>query len=96
MTESNKRNGMNYYRVTFDTKKGGYMHWVIDVEATSAKWAQLEAESKWYGKEPEIHMFHIKVRRIKDAEEFVYHWFTEPSEKQEQWVAKINAENANA
>lgn len=66
---------MNYYRVTFDTKKGGYYHWVIDLKATSVKWAKLEAEAKWYDSN-DAHMFHVEARKIKDTEEVLYHWFT--------------------
>lgn len=65
----------NFYRVAFVTKMGGYQPWVIDVEAPNAKIARAKAEADWYlYNRP--HAFGIIARRLRNDEEFLYHWFT--------------------
>lgn len=65
----------NDYRVTFLIKKGGYRYYVIDIPAANRKKAREIAEMRW--NRLDGHMFHLRVRRIKDTEEFLYHWFVE-------------------
>lgn len=62
------------YRVSFVTKMGGYQPWARDIDAPTAKIARAIAEADWSLSHKE-HMFHIVVRRLKDDEEFLYHWF---------------------
>ena len=62
------------YRINFIVKKGGYKDYVIDVEADNLKEARGIVESLWY-ENSSAHMFHIKVRRLKDTEEFLYNYF---------------------
>jgi len=67
------------YRVTFVTKKGGYKKWNIDIEQTApgVAFAEHDARTRWvntYGPDAP-HMFQVKARRLKDEEEFLYHWF---------------------
>jgi hypothetical protein len=64
----------NFYKVTFDTKKGTETKWRIDVEAATAKEARTKAETLW-NETRTAHMFHIDVKRIKDTEEFLFHYF---------------------
>ncbi|MCD8215069.1 MAG: hypothetical protein LUC97_05460 [Clostridiales bacterium] len=64
----------NFYRVEFITKKGGYKEWVIDVDAHTVKGAVNIAKKMW---QKDAHMFGIKARRLKDTEEFLYHYFKE-------------------
>lgn len=66
---------MSCYRVEFDTKKGGDRHWVFDIMAGTAKFAKVDAEGRWYDWRPDMHMFHVTVRRLKDTEEVLYNWF---------------------
>lgn len=69
-----------YYRVEFDKKKYGYAHYVIDIEADNTKQAREIAEKMWLDHFVGIdvpHMFHVKVRKLKDEEEFLYHYFTD-------------------
>lgn len=66
------------YRVSFDKKKYGFAHYVIDVETESKEQARACAEALWdkhFGYADVPHMFHVKVRRLKDTEEFLYHYF---------------------
>lgn len=65
---------MNYYVVTFDTKKGGDHSWIIHIKGKTLKDARQNTEELWY-KDNSAHMFHIKVRRLKDDEEFKYNYF---------------------
>lgn len=67
---------MHYYRVTFNTKKGGDQWWVFDIQAGTAKFAKVDAIGHWYNWKPDVHAFHVEVRRLKDTEEILYHWFT--------------------
>lgn len=62
----------NYYRITFLAKKNGYKHWVIDLSAGTLVEAKEKAKAMW---DKDAHMFHLEVRRLKDTEEFLYHWF---------------------
>ena len=63
------------YRVTFATKMGGYKTWARDVEAPTAKIARAMVEADWYLYN-KAHMFIVTARKLKDDEEFLYHWFT--------------------
>lgn len=65
----------NFYRVSFVTKMGGYQPWARDVEAPTAKIARAMVEADWYLYN-KAHAFGIVARRLKDDEEFLYHWFT--------------------
>lgn len=67
---------MNYYRVSFITKKGGYQHWLFDIPAGPAKFAKVDATGQWCDWKPDVHMFHVEVHRLKDTEEVLYNWFT--------------------
>lgn len=61
------------YRVEFDTYKNRVARaYAIDVEASNMKEARKKVEGMWDSKS---HMFHIAVRRLRDDEEFLYHWF---------------------
>ena len=63
------------YRVNFDKQKNGFAHYVIDVGADNAKQARALAEGLWckhFGGLNVPHMFHVKVRSLKDTEEFFY------------------------
>lgn len=62
----------NLYRVGFETKKGGFKAWLIDIEANTAKEAQAKAKSMW---QKDAHMFGIEVKRLKAGDEFLYHTF---------------------
>lgn len=62
------------YRVSFITKMGGYQPWARDTEAPNAKIARAMAEADWYLSH-KAHMFNIVARRLRDDEEFLYHWF---------------------
>lgn len=68
----------NLYEITFDTKKGGCSSWIVNVEAKNLKEAKQKAEEMWRAWNTK-HMFHIKARRLKDNEEFLYYWFKEIS-----------------
>ena len=68
------------YEITFDTKKGGLRSWVIHIEANTRKEAKAIAEENW-SKHHASHMFHVSVRRLRDDEEFLWHWFHERIEK---------------
>lgn len=63
-----------FYRIEFLTKRGGNMHWVVDVEAQNAQQAKQEAAEMWHS-QSDYHMFHIHVRALRPYEEFLYHWF---------------------
>lgn len=57
---------LNYehlYRVTFLTKKGGVVYWVIDIGAYTPAAAKNIAETMWY-RRVDAHMFNVEVRRI--------------------------------
>lgn len=56
-------------------KGNGYTVWYPDIPAANRKKAREIAEMRW--NRLDGHMFHMKVRRIKDTEEFLYHWFVE-------------------
>lgn len=66
------------YRVNFDREKGIFAHYAIDIEAHNRDEARKIAESMWreyfFGYNVP-HMFHLKVRKLKDTEEFLYHYF---------------------
>ena len=66
-----------FYEVDFYTKKGGLAHWVVHVEDNTAKEAKEKAKSMWENDKrlKDIHMFNITVRKLKDDEEFKYHYF---------------------
>ena len=64
----------NLYRVTHDTKKNGDASWAIDIERKTAKEAEAKALAHWY-KASKAHAFHVKTRRLKATEEFLYNWF---------------------
>lgn len=66
------------YRVNFDREKGFFAHYVIDIEASNRDEARKIAESMWnehFSGKNVPHMFHIHVRKLKDTEEFLYHYF---------------------
>ena len=71
-----KGSGVYYYRIEFDTKKGGDQHWMFDIMAGTAKFAKVDAIGRWYDWKPDVHAFHVEIRRLKDTEEVLYHWFT--------------------
>jgi len=73
------------YRITFLKKKGGRKHYVIDIEARTAKLAKEKVKELWE-KERSCHMFDVKVRRLGDSEKALYHGFCPNSEytKQEE------------
>ena len=61
----------NYYKVTFDTKKGGdrsHMYYV-------AAFRKTQAEELFWAYPPirklseKMHLFHVEIRRIKDDEQ---------------------------
>ena len=68
---------MNYYEITFITKKGGEKHWIIHIEAGQTAAAKIKMESMWRSDSrfSDMHQFGIKVRRLRDTEEFKYHYF---------------------
>lgn len=66
------------YRVNFDRKKGFYAHYTIDIEAENIDEAKEIAKEKWtkhFGGCAVPNMFRLKVRKLKDTEEFLYHYF---------------------
>ena len=65
------------YEVDFYTKKGGLAHWVVNVEGNTTKEARAKAENMWENDNrlKDMHMFNITVRKLKDDEEFKYHYF---------------------
>lgn len=65
------------YEVRFDTKKGFPKSWVIHVEATTAKEAKEMVFKMWNNDSRlnDMHMFHVQVKKLKDTEEFKYHYF---------------------
>lgn len=65
---------MNYYRVTFDTKKKGFKRWAMDIRAKTARDARAKFEELWDTKA--VHPFNLKILKIKDTEEILYNWFT--------------------
>lgn len=67
----------NYYRVTFDTKKGAPKRWEIHVGANTADKAKSIARDLWNADDcfNNMHMFHVQVRRLDDTEEVRYHYF---------------------
>lgn len=42
------------------------------VSASNAKEARAKFDELW---DKDAHPFNIKVRKLRDAEEFLYHWF---------------------
>lgn len=68
---------MKYYEVTFDTKKGYPKSWVIHVEEQNRNSAIQKIKDMWNkdSRFNDMHMFHVKVRLLKDTEEFKYHYF---------------------
>lgn len=84
-TENNTRPGqpgergkdMKYYEITFDTKKGYPKSWIINITASTVKEAVEKAKEMWAkdSRFSDMHMFHIKARRLKDKEEFLYNYF---------------------
>ena len=64
----------NYYKVTFDTKKGGdrsYLYYVEAYRKTQAEelfWAypKIRALSE------KMHLFHVEIRKVKDDEQLDY------------------------
>ena len=68
---------MKYYEITFDTKKGYPKSWVIHVEAQNRNSAIQKVKDMWDkdSRFNDMHMFHVKVRLLKDTEEFKYHYF---------------------
>ncbi len=64
---------MKDYRVTCETKKGGLQHWVIDITASNAKEVKKKFDELW---DKDAHPFNIQVRKLRGAEEFLYHWFS--------------------
>lgn len=68
---------MKYYEITFDTKKGYPKSWIINITASSEKEAVEKAKEFWSkdSRLSDMHMFHIKVRKLKDTEEFLYNYF---------------------
>jgi DNA/RNA endonuclease G (NUC1) len=68
---------MNFYEVTFDTKKGYPKSWIIHIEAENLKAAKNKAEEMWYNDNrlSDMHMFHVSCRKLKDTEEFRWHYF---------------------
>lgn len=62
----------NYYEVTFDTKKGGYMSWVRYIGASSATAAKQAVKDLWDDCAPSsisgAHMFHVSARRLESGE----------------------------
>lgn len=64
---------LKIYRVEFETKMGSYTHWAIDIPATKREKAIETAKGLWQRKE---HMFHVRVRVLKDTEELLYNYFT--------------------
>ena len=77
---------MRYYRVEFETKKDGYKRWVIDVTTTSIEKAKYVAKHMWEDGNGNGHQFHIRARRLKDNEEYLYNYFYRLDNKPE--VAK--------
>ena len=66
------------YRVNFDRKKGFYAHYVIDIEAANRDEAKEIAKKMWaehFNERDVPNMFHLKVRKLRDTEEFLYHYF---------------------
>ena len=70
---------MKRYKVEFVTKRGRYRHWRIDVEAEFAAEAKVKAVRAWHDHPPikEAYLFHVNAHKLKDTEEFLYHWFKE-------------------
>lgn len=69
---------MNYYVIRFDTKKEFFKSWIINITADSKKEAVEKAKTMWNNDNrlKDMHMFHIEARRLKDTEEYLYHYFT--------------------
>lgn len=68
---------MKYYEITFDTKKGYPKSWIINITASSTKEAVNKAKEMWSkdSRLNDMHMFHIKSRKLNDAEEYRYNYF---------------------
>lgn len=68
---------MNSYEIRFDTKKGHPKKWVLHIEAATARDARAKAEEMWSKDKRmnDMHMFHISVRKLRDTEEFRWHYF---------------------
>lgn len=68
---------MKYYEITFETKKGYPKSWIINIAASSVKEATEKAKELWSkgSKLNGMHMFHVRARKLKDTEEFSYHYF---------------------
>lgn len=68
---------MEYYEITFDTKKGYPKSWIINITASTVKEAVEKAKEMWAkdSRLSDMHMFHIKARKLKDTEEFLYNYF---------------------
>lgn len=67
------------YRVNFDRKKGFYAHYTIDIEAENMDEAKEISKKMWAEHFDSCvavpNMFHLKVRKLKDTEEFLYNYF---------------------
>lgn len=68
---------MKYYEVKFHTKKGYPKNWIVNIEADNKKDAIRYAKVMWEedSRLNDMHMFHVSARRLKDTEEFKYHYF---------------------
>lgn len=66
-----------YFEITFDTKKGYPKSWIINIGASNRKEAIEKVKCLWMkdSRLNEMHMFHIKARKLKDTEEFLYNYF---------------------
>lgn len=68
----------NYYEVTFDTKKGGDRSYKYYVYANT----KTEAETLFWNHEiiqekiKKMHLFHVKMRKVKDNEIMDYRCIT--------------------
>ena len=68
---------MRYYEITFDTKKGYPKSWIINISASNKHEAVEKVKSMWLkdSRLSDMHMFHIKARKLKETEEFRYNYF---------------------
>ena len=64
---SEERN--RFYRVSFNTTKGGLTHWNFDINAKNSAQARNIAKDRWYNMEHrKAHMFRIGAERIAEAD----------------------------
>ena len=68
---------MKYFEITFDTKKGYPKSWIINITAPNKSKAVEKVKEMWLKdtRLNDMHMFHIKARKMNDSEEYLYNYF---------------------